>query len=122
MINLPQWKGGDLNVMLFFGFQGPSPAQQTCSAARAPVPVCRDTGFVTVKGTVQTEAMSSPQQAAVRTMMGSLGRNPMAAASDICFCATHHVTFSLTFPVPGLVDISELIRWGVVITVVEQPL
>lgn len=25
-----------------------------------------------------------------------------AASSDICFCSTHHTTFSLTFPIPGL--------------------
>lgn len=55
----------------FFGdFQVPSPVQLTCSAARAPVPVCPDTGCVMVKGTVQMEVMSSPQRAVVWTCMG----------------------------------------------------
>lgn len=55
-------------LMAFFffgGFQVPSPVQLTCSAARAPVPVCPDTGCVMVKGTVQMEVMNSPQQAVV---------------------------------------------------------
>lgn len=55
----------DLNGIFFGGFQVPSPVRLTCSAARAPMPVCPDTGCVMVKGTVQMEAMSSPQQAVV---------------------------------------------------------
>lgn len=55
----------DLNGIFFGGFQVPSPVRLTCSAARAPTPVCPDTGCVMVKGTVQMEAMSSPQQAVV---------------------------------------------------------
>ena len=63
-----------MTVMAFFfffgGFQVPSPVRLTCSAARAPVPVCPDTGSVMVNGTVQMEVMNSPQQAVVRACMG----------------------------------------------------
>ena len=61
------FSGPAVILMAFFfgGFQVPSPAQLTCSAARAPVPVCPDTGCVMVKGTVQMEVMNSPQQAVV---------------------------------------------------------
>jgi hypothetical protein len=59
-------------MILSFGFKVPSPVLLTCSAARAPMPVCLDTGYVMVRGTVPMEVTSSPQQAAVWTQAGAI--------------------------------------------------
>jgi hypothetical protein len=53
-------------IPLFFsGFKVQSLVLLTCSAARAPMPVCPNTGCVMVRETVPTGVMSYPVQAVV---------------------------------------------------------
>lgn len=96
-----------VTLMAFFffsyGFQVPSPVRLTCSAARAPMLVCLDTGCVMVKGTVRMEAMSSPQQDVVWNYGTVDERKLLQHPQTFAFVVLTIFSFTLTFPIPGLI-------------------
>lgn len=53
---------------------------------------------------------------------GCLWKKAAAASSDSCFCSTHHITFSLTFPIPGLIRSIRINQVGCRHHRVQQPL
>lgn len=102
-------------ISLFFGFKVLLLVLLTCSAARAPMPACPDTGCVMVRETVPMGVMSSPLQAVVWTLAEVVCQgNQLLNTGGLFF--SYHNALSFTFPILG----PQGSRWDVIIVIYQS--